>query len=104
VPGAANSAGKTRHRRSKEGNRFLKATFSHAAIRAVQYVPEIKAFYRAKARRKNRFIARALVAKELARIVYYVLKDHVDFNGTFKGVPLAKLKQPQWPRRASPSV
>jgi len=104
VPGAANSAGKTRHRRSKEGNRYLKATFSHAAIRAIQYFPEIKSFYQTKARKKNRFIARALVAKELARIVYYVLKEHVDFNGTFKGVPLSKLKQLEWPRRASPDA
>jgi transposase len=104
VPGAANSGGKTRHRRSKEGNRYLKATFSHAAVRAIQYYPEIKAFYRKKARTKNRFVARAIVAKELARIVYYVLHDQVDFNGTFKGVPLSKLKQPTWPRRASPGA
>ena len=104
VPGAANSGGKTRHRRSKEGNRYLKATFSNAAIRAIQYVPEIKTFYQRKARKKNRFVARAIIAKELARIVYYVLKENVDFNGTFKGVPLAKLKQPEWPRRASPGA
>ena len=102
VPGAANSGGKTQHRRSKEGNRYLKATFSHAALRAVQYYPEIRAFYQKKARRKNRFVARAIVAKEIARIAYYVLHDQVDFNGTFKGVPLSKLKQPEWPRRASP--
>lgn len=102
VPGAANSAGRTRHRPSKEGNRYLKATFGHAALRAIQYYPEIKAFYRKKARKKNRFIARAIVAKEIARIAYHVLKDQVDFNGTFKGVPLSKLKQPEWPRRASP--
>jgi transposase len=104
VPGADNSASRTRHRRSKEGNRYLKATFSHAALRAVQHYPEIRAFYQRKARKKNRFIARALVAKEIARIVYYVLHNHVDFNGTFKGVPLTKLKQPKWPRRASPEL
>jgi transposase len=104
VPGAANSGGRTRHQRSKEGNRYLKATFGHAALRAIQYYPEIRAFYQKKLRGKNRFVARAIVAKEIARIVYYVLHDHVDFNGTFKGVPLSKLKQPQWPRRASPDV
>lgn len=104
VPGASNSGGKTQHRRSKEGNRYLKATFSHSALRAIQYYPEIRAFYQAKLRRKNRFVARALVAKELARIAYYVLHDQVDFNGTFKGVPLTHLKQPQWPRRASPDA
>jgi transposase len=104
VPGAANSGGKTHHRRSKEGNRYLKATFSHAAIRAIQYYPEIKAFYQKKARRKNRWVARSIVAKEIARIAFYVLHDQVDFNGTFKGVPLSNLKQPTWPRRASPDV
>ncbi len=36
VPGADNSAGRTRHRSgSKAGNRYLKLAFSHAAIRAV---------------------------------------------------------------------
>jgi transposase len=104
VPGAANSGGKTKHRASKEGNRYLKATFGHAALRAIQYYPEIRAFYQKKARRKNRWVARSIVAKEIARIAYYVLHDQVDFNGTFKGVPLTHLKQPQWPRRASPGV
>lgn len=104
VPGAANSGGKTHQRRSKEGNRYLKATFGHAALRAIQYYPEIRAFYQKKARRKNRWVARSIVAKEIARIVYYVLHDQVDFNGCFKGVPLSHLKQSQWPRRASPGV
>jgi transposase len=104
VPGAANSGGKTKHRASKEGNRYLKATFGHAALRAIQYYPEIRAFYQKKARRKNRWVARSIVAKEIARIAYYVLHDQVDFNGTFKGVPLTHLKQPLWPRRASPGV
>jgi transposase len=104
VPGASNSGSRVQHRRSKEGNRYLKATFGHAAIRAVQYYPEIRDFYQKKLRRKNRWIARTLIAKEIARIAYYVLHDHVDFNGTFKGVPLSRLKQPEWPRRASPDV
>lgn len=30
VPGAANSAGRHRHRASKDGNRYLKLAFSHA--------------------------------------------------------------------------
>jgi hypothetical protein len=49
-------------------------------------------------------IARALVAKELARIVYYVLHKPESFNGTFKGVPLRRTKQSQWPRRTSPAI
>lgn len=104
VPGAGNSGGRTRHKRTKDGNRYLKLAFSHAAVRAIQYVPEIRAFYRALARRKPPAVARALVAKELARIVYYVLTKQEAFNGTFKGKPLSRTKQPKWPRLASPAV
>ena len=104
VPGAGNSGGKTRHKRTKDGNRYLKLAFSHAAVRAIQYFPEIRAFYRTMARRKPPAVARALVAKELARIVYYVLTKQEAFNGTFKGKPLSRTKQPTWPRLVSPSA
>lgn len=105
VPGAANSGGRTRHRSgSKQGNRYLKLAFSHAAVRAVQYYPEIRAFYKAKKRKKPDKIARTLVALEIARIVYHVLSKQEDFNGLFKGKPLSRRKQSQWPRLASPSA
>jgi transposase len=32
VPGAGNSGGKTRHKRTKDGNKYLKLAFSHAAV------------------------------------------------------------------------
>jgi transposase len=103
VPGAANSAGRTRHRSgSKAGNRYLKIAFSHAAIRAVQYYPEIRAFFKGKARRKSLKMARTLVALEIARIVYHVLTTGAAFNGRFKNKPLSRTKQSQWPRLASP--
>jgi transposase len=105
VPGADNSAGKTRHRSgSKDGNRYLKIAFTHAGIRAIQYYPEIKAWYTRLARRKNVRVARTLVAKELARIVYHVLRTQTDYNGTFKGKPLSRTKRSQWPRLASPDA
>ena len=104
VPGADNSAGKRRHRHRKDGNRHLKLALSHAAVRAVQYFPEIKRFYQRKARQKNPVIARTLVQKEIARAVYVVLHEQVDFNHTFKGQPLSKRKASQWPRRANPDV
>ena len=102
VPGAANSGGRERHRSSKDGNKYLKLMFSTAAVRALQYNPEIREWYARKARRKNRHIARALVAKELARIVYQVLTRDEDFNHRFKGVPLQRRKKQDWPRRSSP--
>jgi transposase len=105
VPGADNSGGRTRHRSgSKAGNRYLKLAFSHAGIRAVQYYPEIRAFFKAKARKKPVRIARTLVALELARIVYHVLTKQEAFNGQFKARPLSRQKRAKWPRRASPSV
>jgi hypothetical protein len=104
VPGAGNSGGKTKHKRTKDGNRYLKIAFTHAAIRAIQYYPEIRALYRALARRKPPAVARAIVAKELARIVFYVLSKQEAFNGTFKGRPLSRTKQPRWPRLVSPPL
>jgi len=104
VPGAADSGGKHRHRPSKDGNRYLKLAFSHAAVRAIQYFPEVRQWFQRWKRKKPVKVARALVAKELAKSVYVVLHDAVEFNQQFKGTPLSKRKQASWPRRASPSV
>ena len=70
VPGADNSGGRVRHKRSRDGNRYLKLAFSHAGVRAIQYYPEVKAWYGSKRRKKPEAVARALVAKEIARIAY----------------------------------
>jgi len=103
VPGADNPGGRTRHRSgSKAGNRYLKLAFSHAGIRAVQYSPEIRAFFKAKARKKPIRVARTLVGLELARLVYHVLATQEPFNGQFKGRLLSRTKRGQWPRQASP--
>ena len=104
VPGSHNSAGKVKHQRSKDGNRYLKLAFSHAAVRAIQYYPEIRRFYQSRLRRKNKMIARALVAKEIARIVYHVLRTREPYDGKFKGEILERTKVRQWPRLASPAA
>ena len=102
VPAAKNSGGKLQQQRSKDGNKYLKLAFHHAAVRAIQYFPEIRHFYRNTARRKPAGVARALVAKELAKAVYFVLTRQEPFNGTFKGKPLSRTKTPKWPRLANP--
>jgi transposase len=89
VPGSDNSAKKQRHKPSKDGNRYLKLAFSHAAVRAVQHYPVFKAWEQRNRRRKNQAIARALVAKEIAKMAYYILKKHEPFNGQFKGKAVA---------------
>ncbi len=102
VPGADNSAGKLRHKRSRDGNRYLKIAFRHAAIRAVQYFAEIRAEYQRQVRRKGKPIARARIAKELATIVHAMLSKEEAFNGKFSGDILTRKKRPTWPRLASP--
>lgn len=102
VPGSQDSGGKTRHKRSKDGNRYLKIAFHHAAIRAVQYFPEIRTVYQDWARRKGTPIARALVAKELAQIVFFVLTKEAPYNDRFASITLTQRKLLTWPRRANP--
>ena len=102
VPGADNSGGKSRHKRSRDGNRYLKLAFHHAVVRAIQYFPEVRDEYRRLARRKGKPIARALVAKELATIAYAILSKGEPFNGRFRGHILSRTKRPKWPRLASP--
>ena len=107
VPGAVDSGRSRRHKNSKDGNRYLKLAFSHAGIRAVQYYPVVRAFFERKARGKPEAIARAIVAKEIARIAYHVLRKREDFNGRFrgtKGTPLSRRKKPNWPRRPRPEA
>ena len=93
APGARNSGEHARNHRSRAGNRYLKLAFSHAAVRAIQRYAEIGAAYRKKLRKKNVFLARAWVRKELARIVYHVLKDDVEYDNTFRGVALSRPKR-----------
>ena len=77
VPSSHDSGGKTRHKRSRDGNRYLKIA---AAIRAIQYFPEVKADFQRWQRRKGKPIARTLVAKELATIVHAMLAKGEPFN------------------------
>jgi len=103
VPGAANSAEHRRNRPGhKAGNVHLKLAYSHAAVRAIQHYPEIRAVFQKKRRKKAPKVARAFIAKELARIAYYVLKDGKDFDGCFRGQLLKRQKTPTWPRPAGP--
>ena len=101
APGARDSGGK-RHVRSgsKDGNQYLKYAFTEAALKAMQYYPEIRSFAERLSQRANPAIARTVVAKELSKIVYYVL-SHQEPCRTFKGVAVAK-KRRDWPRTCKP--
>ncbi len=102
MPGSHNSGGKTHHKRSRDGNRYLKFAFHHAAIRAIQYLPEVKAEFQCWRRRKGKPIARGLIAKELATIVYAMLSKGEPFNKRFHGLSVTTTKRRTWPRLANP--
>ena len=105
VPGADNSNRKQRHKSgNKDGNRYLKIAFTEAGIRARQYYKEIRQYYQSKACKKHVNIARRLVALELARITYHVLKNKADYDYRFKAKPLSRQKSMQWPRLTSPDA
>jgi hypothetical protein len=57
-----------------------------AAVHAIQYYPEYKRFYQKCARRSSEATARTVVAKELAKIVYYIVKNKTQYKG-LKGQP-----------------
>jgi transposase len=101
VPAADNSNRSVHHRSSKDGNKYLKIAFSDAAVHAVQYYPEYKRLFQKLTRRSNEPTAYAVIAKELAKIVYYVLKNKTPYKG-LKGQPISRQKSQQWPRLASP--
>lgn len=102
VPGASNSNQKLKHKSgNKDGNKYLKLAFTEIAVHAIQFYPEIKRFYLAKARKAPRAVARTILAKEMARIVYHMLKEHTEFK-TFKGLTLGKTKKREWPRLLNP--
>jgi hypothetical protein len=92
VPAASNSGGKCKHgkKESKAGNKYLKIVFNDAAKR--------------KCRKKNKHLARNLVTKELARIVYHVVTKQCDYDFTFKGKKLTRVKKCRWLRSTSPGT
>lgn len=103
VPAAENSNRTVHHRSSKDGNKYLKIAFSDAAVHAIQYYPEYKKYFQKRAKRSGEAIARTCVAKELAKIVYYILKNKSHYKG-LKGQPLSRQKSAQWPRVQSPDA
>ncbi len=104
VPSARNSGGKAKQRSSKDGNKYLKVAFSDAAIHAVHYYPVIRNFNSSLIRKKNKQIAKTIIAKEISEIVYHVLKNKTDFNNYFRGQELDHKKSLQWPRVVSPNA
>jgi transposase len=101
VPAADNSNRTLHHRSSKDGNKYLKIAFSDVAVHAIQFYPEYKRLYQKLARRSGEATARTVVAKEIAKIVYSIVKNKTQYQG-LKGQPISRHKSQQWPRLSSP--
>ena len=104
APSARNSAAKSKLRSSKDGNKYLKLVFTDAATHAIHYYPVIKKYHQSLLRKKNKLIAKTIIAKEIAKIVFFVLKNKSDFNNKFLGKDLIHTKSLQWPRVVCPSA
>ena len=104
VPGAKDSGGSHRHKSAdKNGNKYLRAAFGQAAVSAYTHYKVVKKFYRKIKRRSGRPVARAVVAKELAKGVWYMLTRDEEYKG-FKGQPVRAASQTCWPQPISPNA
>lgn len=102
VPGAKDSGGSHRHKSgNKDGNKYLRMAFGQAAISGYTHYKVVKKFYRKIKRRSGRHVARAVVAKELAKGVWHMLTKDEDYKG-FKGQPLRAASRTYWPQPISP--
>ncbi|MDZ7693875.1 MAG: transposase [Balneolaceae bacterium] len=104
VPGAKDSGGSHRHKSgNKDGNKYLRAAFGQTAVSAYTHYKVVKKFYRKIKRRSGRPIARTVVAKELAKGVWYMLTRNEQYKG-FKGQPVRAASQTCWPQPINPNV
>jgi transposase len=104
VPGSKDSGGTRRHRsKNKDGNRYLRIAFNQAAIIAYRDYPEVKDFYKKITRRSGKHVARTVVGKELAKIVWHMLSKDEAYKG-FKGRMTRITKQNYWPQPISPNA
>jgi len=101
VPGSKNSSGSRRHKSgNKDGNRYLRMAFGQAAVSAYGQYGPVKKFYNKVKRRSGKNVARAVVGKELAKIVWHMLTKDEDYKG-FKGHSTRMAGKPSWPQPIS---
>ena len=104
VPGSKDSGGKHRHRsKNKDGNRYLRIAFNQAAIVAYRDYPVVKEHFKKVRRRSGKHVARTVVGKELARIVWQMLSKGEEYKG-YKGRMTRITTQNYWPQPISPGA
>ena len=75
------SAGKKKGENNrKNGNKYLAWAYVEAAHFAQRYSPRAQAWFARKTARKGRVVAVKALACKLAKAVFYVLRDGVDFD------------------------
>lgn len=101
APGSRNSGGRNRHKSgNKDGNKYLRMAFGQAAVSAYSQYGPVKKFYKKVQARSGKKIARAVVAKELAKIVWHVQSKEEPYKG-FKGHSTRVAVHPSWPQPIS---
>jgi len=104
VPGSKDSGGTRRHKSGcKDGNKYLRMAFGQAAVSGYTHYGPVKKFYNKIKRRSGKNVARAVVAKEMAKIVWHVLARNEPYKG-FKGQPTRVAQQGYWPQPINPSA
>ena len=100
--GSKDSGDNRRHKSGcKDGNRYLKLAFMHAAVSAIQKCGPVRKYYNKIKRRSGQKTARAVVAKHLSRIVWHMLVKNEPFK-KFKGQICNVSKYSGWPRPVNP--
>jgi len=81
VPTVRNSADKVRYGHiTKEGNRNLRWILVEAVSHAKRTNPKLKRKYDSISKRRGKMIARVAIARHLLRIIYYMLRDKIDYH------------------------
>lgn len=101
VPGSTNSNRTRRHKSgNKDGNKYLRMAFGQAAVSAYSQYGPVKRFYNKIKRRSGKKVARTVVGKELAKIVWHMLTKDEEYKG-FKGHSTRMVGKPSWPQPIS---
>jgi len=85
IPGVAQSGQVTRRGRgSKQGNHYLKAAFSQAAVHAVRCYPQVRRYYDRQLKRHQgrgrQMICYNIIAHKLAQAAFHVLKEQTEYR------------------------
>lgn len=103
VPGSNDSGGKRRHKSgSKDGNRYLKMAYMNAAVSAYRHHSAVRKHFTRMKKRKGPKIARAVVAKQLSKIVWHILSRGEPYRG-YKG-QMTRSTHAGWPQPINPAL